>query len=105
MLARLQALEDEIAELHANARAEAEVEKQRIIAHARSEAERIAQSAQRNIRDEIARARTALRREAVELAVELAEGALRERVTSDDNERLTADFLSTLNSDGEAGHV
>ena len=45
------------------------------------EAERIGKTAERNIRDEVARARTSLRREAVELAVELAESTLRKSVT------------------------
>lgn len=100
--ARLQKLEDEISAMRADAEADAAAEAARMVERARVEAERIAQTAERNIRDEIARARLELRRDAVELAVELAEGTLRDAVNADDQKRLAQEFLSTLNDGANA---
>ena len=66
---------------------------------------RIGEAAERNIRDEVARARDQLRRDAVALAVELAEENLKEQVNSDDQQRLARAFLDTLNQDGGSANV
>ena len=94
--ARLHKLEDEIATMRAEAEADAKLESERMVARAREEAERIAATGQRNIRDEIARARNELRNDAVELAVQLAENTLKEAVTAADQKRLAQDFLASL---------
>ena len=105
VVARLAKLEDEIAEMHAKARADAEAEKAKLIERAKAEAVRIGEAAERNIRDEVARARDQLRRDAVALAVELAEENLKEQVNSDDQQRLARAFLDTLNQDGGSANV
>lgn len=100
--ARLQALQDEIAKMRAEAKEDAKAESERLVARAHEEAERIAQTAQRNIRDEVARARLELRRDAVELAVQLAENTLKEAVNAEDQKRLANDFLTRLNEGASA---
>lgn len=100
--ARLQALADEIAGMKAEAALDAKAEHARLVARAREEAVRIGETAERNIRDEVARARIELRRDAVELAVQLAESTLRDTVNSDDQKRLAQDFLNTLNDGASA---
>ena len=100
--ARLAKLEDEITRMRTEAEADAKVEAERMVERAREEATRIAKTAERNIQDEIARARLELRNDAVDLAVELAEGVLRETVTAADQKRLANDFLATLNDGAPA---
>lgn len=101
--ARLTALASELEAMRAEARREAEAEEAKLIERAHSEAERIHEAAQRNIRDELTRARNDLRREAVELAVQLAESTLREQVAQEDQIRLAREFLDSLNR--EAPHA
>ena len=79
-----------------NAETEAQSEQQAILARAEEDAARIAESAQRSIRDETERARQALRREVAELSVDLAREKLSSSVTSDDQNRLAGDFIDTV---------
>lgn len=95
--ARLARLEDEIAGMRAEAEADAKLESERMIERARTEAGRIAALAERNIRDEVARARLELQRDAADLAIQLAENTLKGAVGADDQERLAREFLASLN--------
>jgi len=71
-------------------------EQQAILSRAEEDAARIAEAAQRSIRDETDRARQALRREVAELSVGMAREKLSAAVTSDDQDRLTGDFIETV---------
>lgn len=97
---RLAAIEGEINEIRGRAKAEAEAEERRIEERAKEAAARIADGAQRQIRDEAARARFELRREAVELAVQLAESVLKTQVSAVDQKRLAQEFLETVAQQG-----
>ena len=97
---RLAKLEATLAQISADADEAAAKDKASLLERARAEAERITENAERNIRDEVARARTTLQRQAVELAVELAEQTLRGQVSQDDQRRLARDLLNSL-SDSE----
>jgi F-type H+-transporting ATPase subunit b len=97
---RLAKLEATLAQISADADTAAANDKVALLERARSESERITENAERNIRDEVARARTTLQRQAVELAVELAEQTLRGQVSQDDQRRLARDLLNSL-SDSE----
>jgi F-type H+-transporting ATPase subunit b len=96
--ARIQAFEQEFEKMKAQAAMEAKAEEARLIARSHEESARIAATAQRNIRDEVARARTALQGDAVELAMRLAENTLRNNVKSDDQQALARQFLESLNA-------
>lgn len=98
--ARIAALSQEVENLRAEARREAEVEQQQLVARAHEEARRIAETAQRNVRDEVVRAQQELRREAVGLAVQLAEATLAQNIAPDDQARLARQFLDSLNREG-----
>jgi F-type H+-transporting ATPase subunit b len=100
---RLASIEDEIRDIRGRARSEAEAEERRIHERAREAAVRIAEGAQRQIRDETARAKFELRREAVELAVQLAESVLKTQVSAVDQKRLAIEFLETVASQGGEG--
>jgi len=78
---------------------EAKADEARVIQHAHEAATHIAETAERNIRDEVQRARIALQQEAVQLAVELAEDALKSRLEPEDHRRLAREFLQSLNQE------
>lgn len=94
--ARLASVEDVVKNLRDTAEAEARAEEKRLVARAEHEAQRIAELTERNVREEVVRARVALRKEAVDLAVLLAENALNEQVQPEDQRRLAQQFLDSL---------
>ena len=98
--ARLGSFEQELERMRAAALTEARAEEERLVARAHEEAKRIGENAERNIRDEVTRARVALQHDAVDLAVQLAETTLRTSVNSDDQKRLARDFLASLSEVG-----
>ncbi|MCB9680031.1 MAG: hypothetical protein H6733_01040 [Alphaproteobacteria bacterium] len=104
---RLAALDTEIADLLARARTDADEVAGRIEARATAAAASIAETATRQIADEARRATQAIRAEAVELAVELAEGILRKQLQAGDQRRLAEQFLSSVqgSAPGGDGHV
>jgi F-type H+-transporting ATPase subunit b len=75
-----------------------------ILARAEEDAARIAESAERSIRDETERARQALRREVAELSVDLAREKLSAEVNTDDQKRLAGDFIDTVQNKNGASN-
>jgi F-type H+-transporting ATPase subunit b len=94
--ARLDGFESELATMKTDAVTNAEAEHKNILERAEDDAARIAESAQRSIRDETDRARQALRREVAELSVDLARDKLSKNVTADDQSRFAGDFIDTV---------
>ncbi len=103
LVARLSKIEAEIGGMRTEAEADARREEAQLVERARREAERVREQAERNVRDETTRARTALRREAVELAVQLAEQTLRQSVGTSDHQALARDFLASVQNTTGAG--
>ena len=101
--ARLAALEGELAAMTTNAARAGEAEEARIVAAAHAMAARIAETAERQIRDETQRATAEIRKEAVEQAVRLAREVLAGQVSAADQRRLANEFLSTVQQG--ASHV
>lgn len=99
---RLVDLDAELARLRADARERAAAERGQILAGAAAAAERIRSDARSAVDQELRRAREDLRREAAELAVELAAEALRSRVTGADRARLVDEFVQTIERSGDA---
>jgi len=102
---RLAALESELMAIEGRAEADAAHEATQIEARAEAAAASLKETVGRQIRDEAARARQALRAEAVEIAVELAEGILKERVGADDHKALASAFLDTVRAAEEGPHA
>jgi F-type H+-transporting ATPase subunit b len=100
--ARLSSLEAEIGRIQDAASAAGQAEEQRLGERAREAAARVAETAERQIRDEAARARAEIRREAVERAVELAQVILRGQVQAADQRRLAQEFLDAVQASGQA---
>jgi F-type H+-transporting ATPase subunit b len=101
---RLSKIEAEIAKIRADAEVEAAGEEARLVERAKEESARIGNVAERKIRDEVHRARIALRTEAVDLAVQLAESNLRGAIGAADQQRLAREFLESLKKDGGGLH-
>jgi F-type H+-transporting ATPase subunit b len=101
---KLARLDAEIGEARETSRRLAEAERERILAEARATAERIRRDATTAVDQELRRARRALRAEASDLALELAEGMLREQLTSADRERLVAEFVERIERTPRTGH-
>jgi len=98
---RLDAFKAEVEAMRAQAIKELALDEELLMRRANESADRVRETARRNINEETVRARQALRAEAVELAVQLAEQALRGQVQPDDQRRLARDFLTSLEgSDG-----
>jgi len=102
---RLGSIEGEIASIAADAEEAAKRQQAQLLQRAQQEAEHIAKMAERNIRDEVDRAKDTLRREAIELAVDLAKNTLTEKVSSDDQRRLARDILDALEDKEGASDV
>lgn len=93
---RLADLERELETIRQTSRERAETEREHILADARATAERIRRDASTAIEQELRRARERLRDEASDLAVEMAEGMLREQVTDADRDRLLDEFIARV---------
>ena len=102
--ARLDGFEGELEKMKADAVVEADKEHNAILGRAEEDAARIAESAQRSIRDETERARQALRREVALLSIDLAREKLSAEVTSDDQQRLADDFIDTVENKNGASN-
>ena len=94
--AKLAAANKEIDEIYAAIRAEGEAEKARIIAEAKSTAEKIREQATQTANQEVLKARTELRSEAVRLAVQLAEQNIKDNIRKDDQDRLVGEYLNKV---------
>jgi F-type H+-transporting ATPase subunit b len=87
---------DEITEITESIRREGEAEKQNIINNAKEMALKVEQEAEKTAELEVAKARAELQREAVQLAVGLAEGLLKNNFTKEDDARLIEEYLQKV---------
>jgi F-type H+-transporting ATPase subunit b len=87
---------EEIAEIGDAIRREGELEQQKIIESAKEMAIKIEQDAEKAAALEVAKARTELQREAVQLAVELAEDLLKKNFTKEDDARLIDEYIKKV---------
>ena len=87
---------EEIAEISDSIRREGEREKINIIESAKQMAIKIEQDAENAAELEVAKARTELQREAVQLAVGIAEELLKKNFTKDDDTRLIDEYMQKV---------
>jgi len=83
----------EIDDLTAAIKREGEMEREKILASARETAEKIKQEAQKSAAFEVAKARVELRREAAQMAIEIAEDLLNKNLTKADQTRLVDEYM------------
>jgi F-type H+-transporting ATPase subunit b len=93
---KLGLMSQEIADLHQRISQEGEAERKRILEHALEEGDRIRKQAQVAAEQEVKKARAALRKEMVDLSVELAEKILQEATQPQDQERLVKEFIGKM---------
>ncbi len=90
---RLDNFETELAALQHKMQADAAAERDALLANAARTGKQLEEAAQRTITEELRRARTELRAEAVDLSVQIAQDLLTSNITDDDQARLTSDYL------------
>ncbi|MGH7296783.1 MAG: hypothetical protein ACRELB_17730, partial [Polyangiaceae bacterium] len=100
--ARLKAADAEIKQLVDGMRADADKEKQRILAAAEAQAAQMARDAEQRIAAEIELARAALTREVTAAAAAATEKLLREKLTAGDQQKLVAGFIADVQAGGGA---
>jgi F-type H+-transporting ATPase subunit b len=73
-----------------------DAEKKKIFENARQEAERLKQQARFMADQEVKKARVMLRKEAVDLAANMAEALLKEKITDSDHKRLVEEYVEKV---------
>ena len=99
--ARLSRLDQEVAEIRAEAEREGARESARISEAAAADAEKIRQTAQREIEGAMKSARTELRAFVAEQSVQLAENIIRREIRPDDNTRMLNKYIDELSEVGK----
>jgi len=97
---RLKSKDAEIEAILAAAKKSGEQERDRIIAESSRLKDKILEQAKTNIDFEVKHAKDVIKAEAVELAMELAEKKLKDKLTKDDQERLLDDSLVKIGGKG-----
>jgi len=93
---RLDNFSAELETILEHVREDADTERARIIAQAERSASQMAAAAERTVAEEVRRARSELRAEAIDLALGMAEQAIGSGVSSSDHERLASNYLSKM---------
>jgi len=93
---RLERIEEEVTALVADARSDAERERERAAVDGKAQATKIAEVAQREIAHQRVTAQRQLRGFVADLAVNMAEQSLTKHLTSDDQDRLIREYLARL---------
>jgi len=93
---KVDTLNQEVRELHQRIRDDGEAEQKKIVSRAREEGERIRQQAGVIAEQELAKAKAGLKREMVDLSVELAEKLLKEAIKPQDQERLIQEYIGKV---------
>jgi len=97
---RLKAKDGEIEAILAAAKKSGEQERDRIITESSRLKDKIVEQAKTNIDFEVKHAKEVIKAEAVELAMELAEKKLKDKLTKDEQERLLDDSLVKIGGKG-----
>ena len=93
---KLEAMSQEIRDLHETIRGEGEEERKKIIDRAQEEGERVRKQAQIIAEHEVKKARMALKKEMVDLSLEMAEKLLKEKIQPQDQERLVHEYIGKM---------
>ena len=97
---RLEGFEAELGQLLENVRAEGARQHEAAIARANATATAMVEAAQKSVSDELLQARNALRREAIDLAVDFAEQQLKAQLTDSQQGVLVEQVLNRVERDG-----
>jgi len=89
-------MEKELERMRAELTKSAESESQKVVANAERMAAAIVDAARLTADQEVRKAKAALKHEAVELAMGMAEALIRDRITDGDRQRITEDYLAKV---------
>jgi F-type H+-transporting ATPase subunit b len=103
--ARLASLEQEIADIRAGIKEEAEAEKARMIAAAEDRARRIQEETAFVLDQQVKEAQAQLKREVAEMAVRIGEEIVKRSLTGADQQRMLDSFVNEVAGDGAPGPV
>ena len=98
--AKLKTKDQEIEKILAASKRVGEEEREALIKQADKLRERIMEQAKANIEYELRHAKESIKAEAVEIAMELAEKKIKEKLTKEDQEKLLEDSLSKIGGKG-----
>ncbi|MBM3302423.1 MAG: ATP synthase F0 subunit B [Deltaproteobacteria bacterium] len=90
---RLAGMEKELEKMRAELQKSSEAERERVVAAAERLAASTVETAKLTAEQEVRKAKAALKAEAVDLAMEMAETLIREKITEDDRKRIAEDYL------------
>lgn len=90
---KIAGMEKELEKMRAELKKSAEAESEKVQANAQRMATSIVEAARITADQEVRKAKAALKTEAVELAMEMAETLIRDRISEDDRERIVEDYL------------
>jgi len=90
---KIASMEQELEKMRAELKQAAEVESEKVVANADRMAVAMIEAAKVTADQEVRKAKIDLKNEAVELAVEMAEALIREKIGKDDRKRIVADYL------------
>ncbi len=93
---KLEKATEEIAEISASIRREGELERNKILAHAKEMAAKVVEEADAKAANAVAKAKADLRQEAAHLAVELAEELVKKEFAADDQQRLVSEYMQKV---------
>jgi len=93
---KLESLSREIQDLHETIRQEGEEERKKIVDRAEEEGERVRKQARIIAEHEVKKAQMALKKEMVDLSLELAEKLLKEAIQPQDQERLVREYIGKM---------
>ena len=104
VLDRLKKLDQEVAEIKAQAEVEAQKEDERLRLAAEADADKIQQTARREIEGAMKAARAELRAFVSENAVTMAEGLIRREMRPEDSSRILSEYARELAGKADGGH-
>jgi F-type H+-transporting ATPase subunit b len=93
---KIAGMEKELDRMRAELASLAEAESVKVVSNAEQMAAKMVASAKVTAEQEVRKARIALKNEAVELAVQLAEAMIREKITEDDRRMIVEDYLAKV---------
>ena len=94
--AKIAGMEQELEKMRAELAGIAEAESVKVVANADQMAAKMVASAKVTAEQEVRKARIALKNEAVEMAVQMAEAMIREKITEDDRRMIVEDYLAKV---------
>lgn len=93
---KLAGMEDELEKMRAELKKVGAAESEKVVANAERLAESMVEAAKVTADQEVRKAKASLKAEAVELAVELAEALVREKINEGDHKRLIEEYLDKV---------